>query len=191
MTLDPRDCADGELAALGLAGNQAAFVEMMRRHRAPIFRLIRSYVGDADEALDLVQETFVAGFRALDRYDRERPLRAWLTTIALNKCRDWGRKRTVRRLFQFAAPIGEAAEQVADDRAGADVVTADRQALERVGRAIRALPRALKEPLILCAVDGLSQAEAADILAISEKAVETRLYRARTRLRETIGRLEG
>src|SRR3546814_10953439 len=69
------DCSDGELAALAIGGNQAAFGEIMRRHRNAIYRLAYGHVGDPEAALDLVQEAFVAAFDALDRYDQGRPLR--------------------------------------------------------------------------------------------------------------------
>lgn len=69
-----------------------------------------------------------------------------------------------------------------DDRPGSEEIAADRQALDRVSHAIAELPVALKEPLILRTIEGLSQAETAAILSISEKAVETRLHRARAKL---------
>ena len=97
MSLDWTTLTDGELATLSIAGREAAFAEIMRRHRQSIFRMVRACVGEADEALDLLQETFVAAHQALPRYDGDRSMRAWLSTIAINKCRDWGRKRTVRR----------------------------------------------------------------------------------------------
>src|SRR5690606_19017534 len=53
------DCTDGELAALVLAGRKAAFAEIMRRHKEPLYRLILGHVGSPDDALDLVQESFV------------------------------------------------------------------------------------------------------------------------------------
>lgn len=187
MTFDLRVCSDGELAALALARNQQAYAELMRRHRDPVFRLIRSHIGDADEALDLVQETFVSAFRALDRYDPVRPLRAWLSAIALNKCRDWGRKRLVRRFLTFGSAAKDA-ELAADDSPTADTAAADRDELDRVAAAIAKLPATLKEPLILRTIEGLSQAETAAVLAVSEKAVETRLYRARSRLAEILDR---
>ena len=118
-------------------------------------------------------------------------MRAWLSTIAINKCRDWGRKRTVRRFLSFAAPIGGEAEAVADGEVPIDAAAADRQELDRVTRAISTLPTNLKEALVLRTVEGLSQAETAEILSISEKAVETRLYRARARLLEKLGRAKG
>jgi RNA polymerase sigma-70 factor (ECF subfamily) len=149
--------------------------------------MVRACVGEADEALDLVQETFVAAHQALPRYDGDRSMRAWLSTIAINKCRDWGRKRTVRRFLSFATPIGPEAEAVADDQVAIDDATGDRQELDRVTRAISTLPANLKEPLVLRTIEGLSQAETAEVLGISEKAVETRLYRARRSLADRLG----
>jgi RNA polymerase sigma factor CnrH len=156
-----------------------------------VFRLARACVGEPDEALDLVQETFVAAHQALARYDAQRPMRAWLSTIAINKCRDWARKRAVRRFFSFATPIDGQVEAVADDQVATDDTAADRQELDRVTRAISTLPSNLKEPLVLRTIEGLSQAETAEVLGISQKAVETRLYRARARLLEKLNAVQG
>lgn len=187
MTLDLGSCSDGELAALAVSNHRGAFAALMQRHEGSIYRLVRAHVGDTGEAMDLTQETFVAAYLAIRRYDPARPLRAWLARIALNKCRDWGRRRAVRQFFSFAAPLADDALAVADDAASADDVAADRQTLERVARALPTLPQQLKEPLILCAIDGLSQAEAAGVLGISEKAIETRIRRARAKLAEIVG----
>lgn len=187
MSLDFEALSDGELAALSIAGRNAAFAEIMRRHRDPVYRIVHGNIADADEALDLTQETFIAAHLALRRYDAARPMRAWLGTIALNKCRDWARRRAVRRLFSFALPSDDAAQAMVDDRAGPEVEAADRQALARLSRAIADLPTSLREPLVLHAIEGMSQAEAAGILSITEKAVETRLRRARARLAAALG----
>lgn len=186
MTLDVAALTDGELAALSLAGRQTAFAEILRRHREPIYRIVVGNVADSDEALDLVQETFVSAWRALRRYDPERPMRGWLTTIALNKCRDWGRRRAVRRLFARALPLDGGVERVAEDRALPDAEAADRAELARTSLVIADLPATLREVLVLRTLEGLNQAEAAGALGISEKAVETRLYRARQLLRDRL-----
>lgn len=191
MSLDWTTLTDGELAALSIAGRQAAFSEIMHRYRQPVFRLARVCIGEPDEALDLVQETFVAAHQALARYDGERSMRAWLSTIAINKCRDWARKRAVRRFLSFALPMDGDAETVVDDQVMIDDAVADRQELDRVTRAISTLPMNLKEALVLRTIEGLSQAETAEVLSISEKAVETRVYRARGRLLEKLGRAKG
>lgn len=191
MSLDFGTLTDGELATLTLAGRTQAFAAIMQRHRGPIYRLIRGHVGDADEALDVMQEAFVAAYSALRRYDVARPMRAWLARIALNKCRDWGRRRAVRRLFAFAAPIGVATVNIADPAVAADTLFGNRQELDAVWRAVAMLPVPLKEPLILHAIDGLTQAETASVIGISEKAVETRIARARTRLLDNLSRDRG
>lgn len=188
MTLDLSSLSDGELAALCIAGRTAAFAEILGRHREPIFRIVAASIGDPDEALDLVQETFVSAHSALRRYDLHRPMRGWLTTIALNKCRDWGRRRAVRRLVAFALPLDDAAERVVEDRPLHDVEAEDREALQHVARAITNLPTTLREVLVLRTIEGLSQAETAAALGVSEKAVETRLRRARIRLSKQTGR---
>ena len=192
MSLDLDACTDAELAALTLAGRRTAFAAIMRRHRDPVYRLIRGHIGDAEEALDLVQDVFVAAFRHLDRYDGGRPMRAWLARIAINKSRDWRRRRRVRALFGLGgADMQAIAEAVPDEAPGADQTADDRREMARLTAAIAVLPANLKETLLLRTVEGLSQAETAATLGISEKAVETRLYRARARLSEAMRRGEG
>ncbi len=184
---DLAGCADGELATLALDRTSAAFSVLMRRYETRIYRLIRSHIGSNDEALDLVQETFVAAWLALKTYDPARPFGTWLARIAINKARDWGRRRAVRKFFSFAVPLDGDVLEIPDGAIGADVAADDRQRMVAVARAMPQLPNQLKEPLILCAIDGLSQAEAATVLGISEKAVETRIRRARARLSEIVG----
>ena len=181
MTLALGECSDGELAALALAGRQAAFRELLDRHRASVFRLVRSNTGDDDAALDVTQEAFIAAFAALKSFDGTRPFKTWVSRIALNKCRDRARRRAVRRFFSFALPI-EAAVTVSDDSIPADQQISDRAELARVREAIARLPPAIREPLILHTIEGLTQVETAELLGISEKAVETRIYRARKAL---------
>ena len=188
MRADLAALAEGDLASLSAGGDDEAFAEIMRRHRQRVYRLILANVADPDEALDLVQETFVSAHGALRRFDPNRPMSAWLARIAINKCRDWGRRRAVRRLFGLATPLDEVADLHADDRPLPDAEAADRADLTRLSRAVVQLPASQREPLVLCAVDGLSQAEAATLLSISEKAVETRIRRARARLAEMLGR---
>lgn len=155
----------------------------MRRHKESIFRFCRRYVGDADDAYDLTQQTFISAWAALDRYDPNRAFTTWLRAIALNKCRDHGRRATVRRLIFGARPGTEAAViDVASDAPSAETRAHDAQALRALDRALATLPDALKTPLILTALDGLTTAEAAAVMLVSPKAIETRLYRARKAL---------
>lgn len=174
-------CSDGELAALAEGGRQAAYGELLNRHRALVFRIARHHCGEDDAALDVTQNSFIAAFAALGRYDPSRDFAHWIARIAINKCHDWARRRKVRKFFSLARPL-DTAHEVSDPAIGADIQAADRQELGRAMEAIAGLPARLKEVLVLRTIEGLSQAEAADLLGISEKAVETRLYRARAKL---------
>ena len=185
MSLSLADRSDADLAGLALAGQQSAYGELMRRHRDPVFRIARGQTGDATEALDVTQETFVSAFAALERYDTGRPFRLWIARIAINKCHDWARRRAVRRFFTLARPI-EDAGAIADPAQTPEEAAGSRDELARINTAIAALPANLKDVLTLRALEGLSQADAAQVLVISEKAVETRLYRARMKVAEQL-----
>lgn len=174
---------DDTLIAAALGGDNAAFSKLMSRHKEPLYRFVRRYVGDADESFDLVQETFVASWSALAAFERGRSFPVWLHRIALNKCRDWSRRRHVRRFFFGAAPL-----EAADRMPATPIDDGPHQArLAALDAAVATLPAALKEPLLLTVFDGMSQAEAAHLLGISAKAVETRVYRAKQRLRDALG----
>lgn len=178
----PDDLAtDAGLATAALAGSQSAYTALMRRHREAVFRLARHHARDESEALDITQEAFIAAFAALRRFDGERPFRAWILRIALNKCRDWSRRRKVRRLLTFARPIDEATA-VADPGPDPEAALHSASAVGHIRRELQALPAKLREPLILCAIEGMGQDEAAQLLGVSRKTVETRIYRGRQKL---------
>lgn len=178
---------DAALATRAATGDERAFAELVRRHKEPLYRLLRRYTGDADEAYEAVHEAFIAAWAALDRYDPQRPFLAWLRTIAINKARDRGRRMAFRRLL-FGTESFERSGALAqpDLTESADKTVADREDLALLDHAIASLPRTLKEALLLTAFDGWSHQEAGDILGISAKAIETRAYRARKTLARTL-----
>lgn len=183
------EASDLDLASRAWAGEDRAFTALMRRHKPSLYGFVRRYVGDGDAALDVVQESFVSAWRAIGRFDGRRPFPVWLRAIALNKCRDRGRRIAVRRLI-----LGDRDEQSAEAKAQADprpsseaeILSVERQ--RRLQRAIDLLPAKLKEPLLLIYFDELSQQEAADLLGVTVKTIETRAYRARQRLAENLDR---
>lgn len=186
MSLDLSQRSDGELATLALGGQELAYREFLRRYREPVYRLVRGTIRDSEEALDVTQESFVAAFAALKRFDPQRPFKLWIARIALNKCRDWARRRAVRAFFTRAMPI-DSAFDLASDTASPEAEAGDRAELARIRRAIAQLPAKLREALVLRAIEGMTQAEAAEALGVTEKTVETRLYRARLALSDMLG----
>lgn len=185
---DPRDEDDGALARRAAGGEARAFDALMARHKAPLHRFALRYLGDEQAALEIVQEAFVAAWANLARYDAERPFTPWLRRIALNKCRDWSRRRAVRRLV-FGDRDLEAPEARTrpDPAPGAEAELIRTQRLAALRRAIDGLPLRLREPLVLTALEGMSQQEAAEVLGVTVKAVETRVHRARRKLAQTLG----
>lgn len=155
----------------------------MARHEAPLFRLIRGHVGDADTALDLTQGQLYRGFTALC------PIRPGAAAAQLVGAHADHRAATARAAAPFAAcchlvrPLDAAInETVADSAPNAEQQLGDARELDRLWAAIATLPGNLKEPLPLRTIEDLSQRETAQVLAISEKAVETRVHRARKQL---------
>lgn len=180
------DETDADLVRRARAGEQRAFSLLLGRHKHWLYRFVRRYVGDADAAYDVVQDAFVAAMANLHRYDSGRPFEAWLRRIALNKCRDQARREAVRRAFGLSRRGPEETEAVVDPAPGADQSLAARAALRALERAVAALPASLKEPLVLTVIEGLSQKQAGELLGLSAKAVEVRVYRAKRQLAEIL-----
>jgi RNA polymerase sigma-70 factor (ECF subfamily) len=181
------DASDAALARSAAEGDDKAFAELVRRHKESLYRLLRRYTGDSDEAYEAAHEAFIAAWSALKRYDPDRSFGAWLRTIAINKARDRGRRMLVRRVF-FGSKDLEDSEvlEKADPEPGAELLVLEAEQARRLDRAVSRLPAALKEALILTAFEGLSQLEAAETLGVSVKTVETRVYRARKLLMDQL-----
>jgi RNA polymerase sigma-70 factor (ECF subfamily) len=174
------EASDNDLARRAVAGDDQAFALLVRRHKQSLYRLLRRYTGDPEDAYEAAHEAFIAAWSALPRYDASRPFGSWLRTIAINKARDRGRRALVRRLLFGTRPLEESeAMEMADPASAADDDIAARQRRQALDRAIATLPPQLKEPLLLTAFEGLSQQEAGDVLGVSAKTIETRVYRAR------------
>ena len=183
---------DATLAQLAAAGDDQAFAHLVRRYKEPLYRLLRRYIGDAEEAYEAVHEAFIAAWAALGRYDPERPFGAWLRTIAINKARDRNRRLVVRRLILGSRGLNDEALAAVDPSQSSDDALIENQRAQFLDKAIGRLPDALKAALILTAFDGHTHAEAGRILGVSAKTIETRVYRARKllagRLDDSMGR---
>jgi RNA polymerase sigma-70 factor (ECF subfamily) len=189
VTGDASAPSDEALALRAQQGDRRAFDVLVTRHKSVLYRMVRRYVGDADEAYDILQDAWISVWETLHRYDANRPFLAWVRVIALNKCRDFSRRRRFRRLVLEAfaaepttATVPELPEQV-------DVHTLAAQddlRLRRLAEAIAALPKSYKEPLVLTTAGGLTQEATAALLKTTTKAIEMRLRRARSKLIEAL-----
>jgi RNA polymerase sigma-70 factor (ECF subfamily) len=155
----------------------------MTATKADLYRFIRRYVGDEAEAHDVLQEAYVSAWLAMRRYDSTRPFDVWMRSIALNKCRDWSRRRSVRRVVRGVMGLdAPEATAVGEDAPMPEARLDDQRRAQDLQHALSELPDALKAPLLLATLEGRSHAEVASILGITPKAVETRIARARKKL---------
>ncbi len=180
---------DAQLVACARGGDDAAFACLASRHKTWLFRFVRRYVGNDPDAYDLLQDSMLSAWLALERYDPAYPFESWLRQIALNKCRDWSRRSVVRRVLDCLGAEIESLPAPARDSQPEATCLVD-ETLLRLDRAISALPRGLREPFLLSAFEGLSHRETGELLGLSGKAVETRVYRARQQLQKVLGRAE-
>lgn len=177
---------DARLSEAARSGDRAAFNSLVSFHKASLYRLARRYLGNGDDAYDVVQDTFISAWLALPGFNSRQSFGPWIRTILLNKCRDFSRRRAVRsRMLLWLADAtttsgGDNSDREADDERNKE------GRLRALDRAIAELPARYKESLILTALQGLSHREAADQLRLTPKAVELRVHRARKRLQELL-----
>lgn len=153
----------------------------MARHTGRVFRLVYRFVGRVDEAEDLTQEIFVKVFQSLDRYrESDGAFSTWLGAVARNHAIDHYRRRREERLRRTDNP------DVIDTTASGEespLRSLERQDRARlVHRGLRALPVELREPIVLCDLQGLPYEEAARALDIPLGTVKSRLNRGRIEL---------
>ena len=180
----PGDTPEAALVEKAIEGDKAAFGRLVEPHLPRLLGLARRMLRSPEEAEDALQNALASTWMARAKLDPQKPVAAYLTTVTLNKCRDRLRRHRVARLLSLAT-IGTDIP-VAADEPDPDTEIADRQLLAHVTREIDRLPLRLREALVLVAIEGRSHTEVAGLLGVTNKAVETRVYRARQRLREKI-----
>lgn len=173
-----------ELVARIAAGDRRAFTHLVEPLVPRLLATALRMLGARQEAEDAVQNALASAWVARGRIDPSRPFLPFLTTITLNKCRDKLRRRKAAAFLGFGR--GSMPELAYDPAPSPETETVDRQLLEQTHAEIERLPLRLREAMILVAIDGRSQSEAAELLGISEKAVESLVYRARRTLREKV-----
>ena len=184
---DDQDALD--MARLA-GGHDDALNNLMGRHAPRLFHYLVRSLQNQDDADDLAQETFARVYQNRDKFDPRRKFSTWLYAIATNLVRDRYRWRTRHPQVSLDAENGQTDTRLKDTLPAVglapDGALEARERSAAVRQAVAALPLELREPLLLAVYEGRSQAEIGKILDCSAKAVETRLYRARQRLRESL-----
>lgn len=170
--------------------SQVSFDELFREYQRGVFQCAYRMLGDADEAADVAQETFVRAYRALPKLSRELRPGAWLYRIATNLCLDQLRRRKVIRWepWETFSTVFHP-KQVARDNPENEVVNGESRALLR--QALDRLPARHRQALLLREEQGMSCEEIGATLGISRQAVKSLLFRAREELRRAYSALGG
>ena len=186
MPADP--ASDQELFVSLQRGDDAALNRLIERWEQPLFAFAWRYMQNGADARDLVAETFVRLYQQRNRLRPDTRLSAWLFTALTNLCHNQHRWRRRHPSVSFHAD-GEGSgieETLASDAPRPSSPVEKDEALGELSRAIDRLPHELKTTVILHHYDGLSYREIGEITGCSVRGVETRLYRAKQKLREEL-----
>jgi len=166
------------LIARVVRGDVGAARVLYDRHAPRVYRLAYRMCGDRDLAGDLVQDVFVRVFQRLDRFRGEAAFTTWLHRVAVTTCLNTLRK--VKRFRRREVDLEHA------DGADGDAAQSDPVLRAALDRAIDDLPPPLRIALVMHAIEGYTHGEIADALGIAEGTSKSRVFEARSRLREAL-----
>jgi len=171
-----------------LAGDEKAYRELVEMYQARIYSLALRMLRRAEDAQDVTQETFIRMFRALDRYDPERPFAAWLFSIASRLSIDQIRRRKLQPvpLTQRDRDDEEYTIDVEDTGPRPEEVTSHAEEEARTRALIDSLPPHYRIVVLLRHQQDLSYEEIAESLHLPLGTVKARIHRARALLRDRI-----
>ena len=176
---------DEELVRDFLAGDGAAFEELVTRYQPTVMNMAYRLLGNRSDAADVCQEVFVLLLRKLGSFRGEAKFSTWLYRVSLNACHDYARKsrRNVSLSESPGDDLPEMEQRLADEGSDAPEASMERAEVQKAVReAIARLPFKFKEIIYLHDISGYNYKEVAEILDISLGTVKSRLNRARNRL---------
>ena len=178
--------SDEDIVERVLAGEIELYEILMRRYNQRLYRVARAILADDGEAEDVMQDAYVRAYTNLSQFAGRAKFATWLTRIAVYEA--LARARRGRRLVQIEdlSPRKEDSMPLSSDRRSPEQQAIQRNLQALLETAIDALPESFRSVLVLREVEGLSTAETADSLGISESLVKTRLHRAHAALRNDI-----
>jgi RNA polymerase sigma-70 factor (ECF subfamily) len=182
--------SDESLVARVLAGETAAFEQIMRRHNRRIFRAARAILRNDTEAEDVMQEAYVSAFQHLGDFAGRARFSTWLVRIAVYEA--LGRLRKSKRLTSLddespdAVATGYEQEVSMSTARSPEEAASDVEMRALLETAVDALPIAFRTVFVMRAVEEMTVGEVAEALEIPEETVRTRLHRARGLLRDAL-----
>jgi RNA polymerase sigma-70 factor, ECF subfamily len=178
---------DEGLVSQSRAGDMEAFAQLIERHEGRVYALVCQYIGQEEDARDLVRDVFLKAYRSLDRFGGRSKFSSWVCRIAINRSIDHLRRKKHVRIESLDEPRdtgdGGMERDIADTAETPDAEVERRELAARIQDAIRQLSPKLREVTILREYGGLSIEEIGQTLKLSPGTVKSRIFRARERLR--------
>jgi RNA polymerase sigma-70 factor, ECF subfamily len=175
---------DAELVRQTLCGNTAAYNGLVQRYQRPVYNLAYRMLGNAEDAGDLVQETFLRAYGALASFRQDASFLTWLYKIASNLCIDQLRSRKSKSALSLNVELDEGREPSADSRDCGPEDRALRGAVQDVVQhAVMNLPERYRVVVVMRHLQDMSVEEIARVLDLPSGTVKTHLFRAREMLR--------
>ena len=184
------ETADEELMSLVRRGDDAAFVLLVSRYKDELTNFAERFLGDRDDAEDVVQEAFVRVWRKRESYSAAGRFSTWLYTIASNLARTRLKRRALWKFVRLGGADG-AAVDIPDDGAASDARADETLRDERIQKALVSLPPKFREIVVLRDIQQLSYEEITSITGCAMGTVKSRINRARALLREQLRDLTG
>lgn len=177
-------------------GSRPDFAEIIAANYQRVYNVILRLVDDREEAADLTQDTFVNACRAYDSFRHESAVYTWLYRIAINLTKNRLERRGRQRLIEGVSvdaplemgPQEELFRQLEDCRSEPDRVAGNQELKAFLASQVGRLRRDYREVIVLRDYQGLSYDEIAQVLGCSVQAVKSRLFRARSVLRDRLSR---
>ncbi|NOZ27026.1 MAG: sigma-70 family RNA polymerase sigma factor [Chloroflexi bacterium] len=165
------------------AGDRAAFGRLVEAYQTPVYNLAYRMLGDAEEAEDAAQETFLRAYTRLHTYRPEHKFSTWILSIASHHCIDRLRRRRFIWLSADEEPVRRALQARVVERSPEEVAL-ESERREEIRAMLDVLDPMYRAPIVLRYWHDLSYKEIAEVMGITEAAVKTRLHRARLQLAE-------
>ncbi len=185
----PENTPDDETLMRALAADDfRALDALMLRWQRPLHAFLYRHLLNEADALDLAQETFVRIHQHRARYRPGSRFSTWMFQIALNLARDHARKRARRRTDSLEGAPPEVVAGLSGEEVPPDVAARRAEEVAAVRAALAELPEDLRAIVVLFEYQNLTHAEIAEAMGMTTKSVESRLYRARDKLRARLSR---
>ncbi len=190
MNTSHTDDQDQQDMARLVAGDDHGLNDLMASHGERLFHYLIRQLGNESEAADLAEDTFVRVYQNAGKFNPRQRFSTWLFVIATNLARDrlrWRQRHPNVSIEAAEVPNGLALrDKLAAANPDPRETLQNDERIIAIRQAVAELPEDLRTPLLLAEYEELAQAEIADILHCTIKAVETRIYRARKQLREKL-----